>query len=106
MIYFCEGVTDRKELEIYWEKIGATFAGHEVKLLAGYTPFEILEGSNIEGVVVAEFPTMEAARGWYHSPAYRAIRHHRTDNAKYVGLLVEGGVAPVEQRLRNRIPHR
>jgi hypothetical protein len=32
---------------------------------------------------------MEAAKAWYDSPAYRAIRHLRMDNAKYTGVLVE-----------------
>jgi hypothetical protein len=34
---------------------------------------------------------------------YKAIRHLRQDNAKYTGTLVEPGLAPPEERLRNRI---
>jgi hypothetical protein len=37
------------------------------------------------------------------SPAYKAIRHIRMDNAKYPGVLAEEGTVPPEQRLRNRI---
>ncbi len=55
------------------------------------------------GVFVAEWPSMEAAKAWYDSPAYKAIRHLRMDNAKYTGVLVESGTAPREERLRNRI---
>jgi hypothetical protein len=36
--------------------------GQPVKLLAAYTPFEVLEGENVLGVFVAEWPSMEAAR--------------------------------------------
>jgi uncharacterized protein (DUF1330 family) len=46
---------------------------------------------------------MEAAKAWYDSPGYRAIRHLRQDNAKYKGVLVAAGAAPPEERLRNRI---
>ena len=46
---------------------------------------------------------MEAAKAWYDSPGYKAIRHLRMDNAKYTGVLVAPGLAPPEERLRNRI---
>jgi hypothetical protein len=36
-----------------------TLQGHSVKSLAAYTPFEVLEGENVEGVFVAEWPCME-----------------------------------------------
>jgi hypothetical protein len=50
-----------------------------------------------------EWPSMAAARAWYDSPSYNAIRHLRQDNAKYTGVLVEAGTAPTFERLRNRI---
>ena len=63
--YLCEGVTDRKELEIYWKETPRTFAGFDVKLHTAYRPFEILEGDGpVEGVVVAEFSSMEEAKRW------------------------------------------
>jgi uncharacterized protein (DUF1330 family) len=99
LVFICEEVTDRTELETYWSKIGPTLAGVPAKPLAAYTPFEILEGRQVEGVTVHEFPSVEAAKAWYDSPAYRAIRHHRHSGAKYIGLIVEGGVAPVEKRM-------
>jgi uncharacterized protein (DUF1330 family) len=99
LIYFCQGVTDRKELEVYWSKIGATFEGHPAKMLALYAPFEVLEGEPLDGVVVAEFPSFAAAKAWYDSPAYRAIRHHRMTAAKYLGVLVEAGAVPASERM-------
>jgi uncharacterized protein (DUF1330 family) len=103
MVYVCHSVSDRAQLEKYWASIAPTLQGHSVKYLAAYTPFEVLEGENVEGVFVAEWPSMEAAKAWYDSPAYKAIRHLRQDNAKYMGVLVEAGAAPPEERLRNRI---
>jgi uncharacterized protein (DUF1330 family) len=103
MVYVCHSVSDRAKLEEYWASITPTLKGQPIKLLAAYTPFEVLEGENVEAVLVAEWPSMEAAKAWYDSPGYKAIRHLRQDNAKYTGVLVEAGLAPPEERLRNRI---
>jgi len=103
MVYVGHSVSDRAQLEEYWASIGPTLEGQPIRLLAAYTPFEVLEGGNVLGVFVAEWPSMKAAKAWYDSPGYKAIRHLRMQNAKYTGLLVEPGVAPPEERLRNRI---
>ena len=103
MIYICHSVSDRALLEKYWSSIGPTLEGEPIMLHAAYTPFEVLEGENVLAVVIAEWPSMEAAKAWYDSPGYKAIRHLRMDNAKYTSVLVEAGLAPPEERLRNRI---
>ena len=65
-----ESVKDRRRLEEYWSRVGATFEGYGAKHLAAYTPFKLLEGKGpIEGIAVIDFPDMEAARRWYESPA-------------------------------------
>ena len=98
-IYICQEVTDRAELETYWEKIGPTLAGYDAKNVVGYTPFEQLEGDHAEGVAVVEFPSFEVAKAWYDSPAYREVRAHRQRGAKYIGLLAEGGALPPNERM-------
>jgi uncharacterized protein (DUF1330 family) len=66
LVYICQGVSDRKELETYWKDMPPTFMGFDVKLHTVYRPFELLEGEGpVEGVVVAEFPSMEEAKRWY-----------------------------------------
>src|SRR5579863_893593 len=65
MVYVCHSVSDRAQLEQYWGSIAPTLKGHSVKYLAAYTPFEVLEGENVEGVFVAEWPSMDAAKAWY-----------------------------------------
>lgn len=90
LIFTRDKTIDRKELEIYWEKIRETFAGHPVKVLASYGPYEDLEGPPTEGTVIAEFPSMDAAKAWYDSPAYREVREHRIRGAIYRGVLVQG----------------
>jgi uncharacterized protein (DUF1330 family) len=103
MVYVCHSVSDRAQLEKYWASIKPTLEAQPIKPLAAYTPFEVLEGESPLGVFVAEWPSMEAAKAWYDSPGYKAIRHLRQDNAKYTGVLVEAGAAPPAERLRNRI---
>ncbi|MGB8832225.1 MAG: DUF1330 domain-containing protein [Candidatus Sulfotelmatobacter sp.] len=90
LVFTREKTLDAAELAIYWEEIRGTFAGHEVKLLASYGKHEVLEGDPIEGMVIAEFPTVEAAKDWYDSPGYREVRKHRIKGAIYRGILVEG----------------
>jgi uncharacterized protein (DUF1330 family) len=77
-------------MDIYHKQVLATLAPHEVKVLAAYGPFEDVEGAPTEGTVIAEFPTMEAAKAWYDSPAYREVRIHRFEGAIYRATLVQG----------------
>jgi ABC-type iron transport system FetAB ATPase subunit len=43
LVYICQGVSDRKELETYWKDMPPTFMGFDVKLHTVYRPFELLE---------------------------------------------------------------
>jgi uncharacterized protein (DUF1330 family) len=89
-VFTREKTLDAAEMAIYHEKVRATFVGHEVKILASYGKHEVVEGDATEGVVIAEFPTIEAAKAWYDSPAYVEVRKHREKGAIYRGILVEG----------------
>ena len=43
---------------------------------------------------------MEEAKRWYDSPGYVAVRQHRMRGAKYLGLLVDGGVTEsIDERM-------
>jgi uncharacterized protein (DUF1330 family) len=50
----------------------------------------VLEGATMESVVILEFPSIEAARAWYDSPAYREARRARHLAADYRAFVVEG----------------
>jgi uncharacterized protein (DUF1330 family) len=99
MVYICQEVLDRAGLERYWSLIGPTLEGFGARPIAAYTRFELLEGDAVDGVAVIEFPSMARAREWYESDAYRAIRHHRQEAARYIGVLAEGGNAPPDERM-------
>jgi uncharacterized protein (DUF1330 family) len=90
MVFTRERTTDAAELAVYFEKVRATFEGHEIKVLASYGKHEVLEGDATEGVVVVEFPSVAAAKAWYDSPGYTEVRKHREAGSVYRAILVEG----------------
>lgn len=90
IVFTRESTQDQQELDIYASKVGATLAGHPVKVLAAYGAQETLEGEGPEGVVIVEFPSKEAAHAWYHGPEYQAVVQHRFKGARYRAVLVEG----------------
>jgi uncharacterized protein (DUF1330 family) len=92
LISFCRHVTDRKRLEEYWANVAPAFANVQARPLVAYTPFEILEGDSVRGVVLLEFSSMEEARRWYRSPAYQEVKKLREGAADFDLILVEGGV--------------
>ena len=71
IVFTKESTQDQGELDIYQSKVGETFKGHSVKILAAYGPQQVLEGDAPEGVVIVEFPSTAAARtsGWSRSAA-------------------------------------
>ena len=90
IVFMREKTIDKSELEIYWSKVPHTLDGRPIKVLASYGRHVTLEGPDVEGVVVAEFPSLEEARAWYDSPAYQEAAQHRFRGAVYRGLIVEG----------------
>ncbi|CAB3974682.1 MULTISPECIES: DUF1330 domain-containing protein [Burkholderia] len=90
IVFTHESTQDQQELDLYQDKVGATIAGHPLKVLAAYGPQETLEGDGPEGVVIVEFPSRDAAHAWYGSPAYQAIVPHRFKGARFRAVLVEG----------------
>ena len=90
LIFTRDKTLDEHELATYLKQAPATFAGHEVKSLALYSPHEDLEGPSTEAVVILEFPSFEAAKDWYNSPSYRKAREHRFKGGRYRVTLVQG----------------
>lgn len=100
LISLCRHVTDRKRLEDYWANVAPAFKGFDAKPLVAYAPFEVLEGDgSVRGVVLFEFPSMEEARNWYTSAAYREVKKRREGAANFDLILVEGGFVPAAERM-------
>jgi uncharacterized protein (DUF1330 family) len=90
LVFTRDKMLDKDEMAAYSKEVPATFAGHELKILALYGAHEDLEGAATEGSVIVEFPSIEAAKSWYNSPAYRKAREHRFKGAAYRVMLIEG----------------
>jgi uncharacterized protein (DUF1330 family) len=90
IVFTRESTRNAAELETYSQEVGATLAGHRVGVLAAYGRHEVLEGPDVEGVVILEFPSFDAAKAWYDGPAYREVREHRFRGADYRAVIVEG----------------
>lgn len=90
VVFIRDKTVDQSELEAYWKKVKESLDGRPFKVLAAYGKHDVLEGPDVEGVVIAEFPTLEEARDWYYSPAYQQAAQHRFRGAVYRGLIVEG----------------
>jgi uncharacterized protein (DUF1330 family) len=72
VVFMREKTLDQSELEAYWASVEATMDGRPLKVLAAYGKHQTLEGPEVEGVVIAEFPTLD----WYESP-HRLVRKPR-----------------------------
>jgi uncharacterized protein (DUF1330 family) len=90
IVFTREKLRDKAEFDTYSGMAGATMAGHTVKPHVVYGKCETLEGAPIEGAVIVEFPTVEEAKAWYDSPAYKAAREHRFKGADYRVFITEG----------------
>ena len=100
VVSVCREIVDQGELNTYWQRVNETLVSHKARVLMDHGRFLILEGQGpVAGVTVYEFPTKDAARNWHEGAAYREVRHHRRKGGKYLVILAEGGVPPVEQRM-------
>ena len=90
IVFTREATRDAAELATYSQKVGGALAGHPVTVLAAYGRQEVIEGPEVEGVVILEFPSFAEAKAWYDSPAYRKVREHRFRGADYRAVIVEG----------------
>lgn len=89
-IFIRERIHDPQEIAAYNSKAGPSLDGHAFKILAAYGKSETLEGSEADGVVIVEFPSLAEAKAWYDGEAYRDARLHRRLGADYRAILVEG----------------
>ncbi len=90
VVFTRERLRDEAKLAEYSANVGNARGGHELKPLAYYGACETLEGAEVDGAVILEFPTMDAAKAWYDSPAYQEVRTHRLLGADYRVFITQG----------------
>ena len=71
-------IHDRPEYEKYLAGVTDTLVSFDGRVLVASEVVEVLEGNwPANRTVVVEFPSMDAAKGWYESPSYRTVVQHR-----------------------------
>ncbi|WP_127502739.1 DUF1330 domain-containing protein [Actinoplanes solisilvae] len=82
--------TAHEDVFTYIERIQETMDPYGGVFLVHGAEVEVLEGAWPGTVVILSFPDVEAARGWYASPAYQEILPLRTRHIDGDTLIVEG----------------
>ncbi|MBO9097761.1 MULTISPECIES: DUF1330 domain-containing protein [Rhizobium] len=90
VVFVRDRITDPEEFATYGKMAPRAAEGREMKPLAFYGAVKTLEGAAVDGSVILEFPTMEAAQAWYDSPLYQEAVQHRFKGADYRVFIVEG----------------
>ncbi|HEX3923228.1 MAG TPA: DUF1330 domain-containing protein [Streptosporangiaceae bacterium] len=83
-------ITNQAEYQQYLAAVGPALQAHGAETVVVDRDCELLEGSPGQVTVVLRFASKAAARDWYESPEYQAIRHLRTDNTEGIGVIAEG----------------
>ncbi len=83
-------ITNQAEYKQYIAAVGPVMEAHGAENVVIDRDCELLEGSARQVTVVLRFASKSAARAWYESPEYAAIRHLRTDNTEGIAVIAEG----------------
>jgi uncharacterized protein (DUF1330 family) len=84
-------VHDARGMLDYVSQVQATLDPYGGRFIARGGPAQSLEGSPVTGrVAMMEFPSAEAAQGWFRSPAYRKIKPIRQRSAEARVYLLDG----------------
>ena len=90
VIFIKEKTIDKEELKIYSQKAPEGLVGYDITTLAAYGKNQVIEGDEVEGVAILEFPSFEEAKAWYENPIYQKAKEHRVKGGKYRAIIVEG----------------
>lgn len=88
-------VLDPAALEEYKHRVAPLVEAHGGRYVVLGGPVDVVEGTWSPAFpVMIEFPSLEAARGWYHSEEYREIRAIRLGATRSNGVIFGPGAAP------------
>ena len=85
-------ITNMDGMGPYMATVSDTIAAHGGKYLVRAGTAEVVEGGLGEYPVkvILEFPSKNAAKGWYNSAEYQSILPHRTANSKCNFVWLDG----------------
>ncbi|MGH3298938.1 MAG: DUF1330 domain-containing protein [Trebonia sp.] len=78
------------EIVEYLRKVDATMEPFGGRFVVHGGPVDAVEGDWTGDLIIIEFPDLDAASGWYNSPAYLEIRHLRTGNTTADTIMFDG----------------
>ncbi len=78
------------EIIEYLERIDATLAPYDGQFIVHGGNAEVAEGELPGDIVIIEFPSAAAAREWWASPAYQAIKRLRIEHSNSTAALLTG----------------
>ncbi len=90
VIFIKEKTTNQEELNIYAKEAPAGLIGHNIITRAAYGKNQVIEGADVEGVAILEFPSFEEAKAWYENPIYQKAKEHRLKGGIYRAIIVDG----------------
>ncbi|WP_162925241.1 DUF1330 domain-containing protein [Aurantiacibacter odishensis] len=85
-------ITDAEGIGNYVEAVMPILTAHGGEALVVDGDSQVMEGDAPHQSVVVKFPSVEAAKGFYNSAEYQAVRHFRTDNSTAGSLVIVEGV--------------
>jgi len=86
-----ERVHDEKTFDAYRKDVVATIVAHGGKFVVRGGNLTVVEGAwPMPRFVVIEFPSRQAAEGWYKSPEYQKILPLRLKSAEGNLVIVDG----------------
>jgi len=83
-------IVDQSKLDTYAALARKAGGSEPPKPLAYYGEAVAFEGPEVDGVVILEFTGMDAAKAWYHGPAYQEAKAHRLLGADCRVILTDG----------------
>lgn len=103
LLFIYHEILDRDALVEYWRGLDAALVGQETEEVIGYGAIDRLEGTgDIEAVHLLRFPSFEAAKAFYASDAFQAIRPLVMKGARFFSAALEGGRWT---EAKDRMPH-
>ena len=77
-------MTEKEGYEEYRSQVPATIAAYGGRFLVRGGALEVLEGTwSPKRCVILEFPSLEQAKAWYHSPEYKPDRKSTRLNSSH-----------------------
>lgn len=87
--FYVEEVSDPAKLDQYKRAAHPTLAAAGGRVVAAYGRKEVVEGSDLVGVVLIEFASYEQAQAWYHSEVYTEAKKIREFAARTHAVIFE-----------------